>query len=344
MTYTIIGGDGKEYGLISGDDIRKWISENRLNAQSMAKAESDAAFRPLSAFPEFADAFAPQTPGIIAPPGSGMSGDWATRDYDLDIGDCISRGWNLFKSEMGLLMGSVLLGGLIIVAFGAVFGGITGLMIPKAEMQMAGFEAVYKVMIQGVMALVNGPILGGIFYVLLQRMRGRPAGVGDIFIGFQRSYSQLFLGNFVMAFLIGLCMLPFNIDFETKAGPLLNQFQNITPGQMPHFDISQFSSAIIGTLPVLLICMIPTIYLSVNWQFTLPLIIDKQMDFWDAMKMGFKKVHKHWWHVFGFVVVIGLINVAGFCICCIGLLFTIPMTLAATAYAYETIFGESQTA
>ena len=58
-TYTIIGGDGKEYGPITADDLRKWIAEGRLNAQSLAKAESDAEFRTLEKFPEFADAFAP---------------------------------------------------------------------------------------------------------------------------------------------------------------------------------------------------------------------------------------------------------------------------------------------
>ncbi len=75
MTYTIIGGDGKEYGQISAEDLRKWISEGRLNAQSLAKAESDAAFRALSTFPEFADAFAPPTLAPGAPPSLGSSGD-----------------------------------------------------------------------------------------------------------------------------------------------------------------------------------------------------------------------------------------------------------------------------
>jgi hypothetical protein len=65
--YTIIGGDGKEYGPVSGEDLRKWIAEGRLNAQSLAKAESDAEFRPLSMFPELVDAF-----------GSGMSGSAPT--------------------------------------------------------------------------------------------------------------------------------------------------------------------------------------------------------------------------------------------------------------------------
>lgn len=53
--YVIIGGDGKEYGPISGAELRQWVSEERLSARSRVKAESDAEFRPLSTFPEFAD-------------------------------------------------------------------------------------------------------------------------------------------------------------------------------------------------------------------------------------------------------------------------------------------------
>jgi hypothetical protein len=62
--YFIIGGDGKEYGPITDADIRKWIAEGRLNQQSLAKAESDAEFRPLATFPEFADTLGLTPPGI----------------------------------------------------------------------------------------------------------------------------------------------------------------------------------------------------------------------------------------------------------------------------------------
>lgn len=68
MAYIIIGGDGKEYGPVSGSDLRQWIAEERLDAQSLAKAESDAEFRPLATFPEFADAFGAKAPDTIAPP------------------------------------------------------------------------------------------------------------------------------------------------------------------------------------------------------------------------------------------------------------------------------------
>ena len=66
--YTIIGGDGKQYGPITDTDLRKWLSEGRLNAQSLVKAESDAEFRTLATFPEFADLLGMGTAGSgIAP-------------------------------------------------------------------------------------------------------------------------------------------------------------------------------------------------------------------------------------------------------------------------------------
>ena len=73
--YIVVGGDGKEYGPISGEDMRRWIAEGRLNAQSLAKAESDAEFRTLATFPEFAHLFGVAAPGPgIAPMLAGADG------------------------------------------------------------------------------------------------------------------------------------------------------------------------------------------------------------------------------------------------------------------------------
>ncbi len=69
-TYIIIGGDGKEYGPIAAADLRQWVVEGRLNGLSLAKSPSDAEFRPLEKFPEFADLFqrgrsVPHRPGAV---------------------------------------------------------------------------------------------------------------------------------------------------------------------------------------------------------------------------------------------------------------------------------------
>ena len=38
--YYILGGDGKEYGPASADQIREWIRERRANAQTRIRAEN----------------------------------------------------------------------------------------------------------------------------------------------------------------------------------------------------------------------------------------------------------------------------------------------------------------
>src|SRR5450756_2257122 len=96
----------------------------------------------------------------------------------------------------------------------------------------------------------------------------------------------------------------------------------------------QLWSALGATLPVMLICMIPITYLAVNWQFMLPLIIDKQMAFWPAMKASWTMVHRHWWYVFGLTIVVGLVSAAGVLGCCIGVIVTIPIGMATVTVSY----------
>lgn len=91
----------------------------------------------------------------------------------------------------------------------------------------------------------------------------------------------------------------------------------------------------------LLLLILPGIYLFVAWWvFTSLLILDKKLDFWPAMELSRKIVHKHWWQVFGLVIVITLVTVAGALALVVGLFFTTPIAIAASVYAYEDIFGD----
>ena len=72
--YNIIGGDQKQYGPVSAEDIRKWIAEGRLDAHSLAKGESDAEFRPLGGFPEFVAALAATAESTPAPAPGRLTG------------------------------------------------------------------------------------------------------------------------------------------------------------------------------------------------------------------------------------------------------------------------------
>ncbi len=106
----------------------------------------------------------------------------------------------------------------------------------------------------------------------------------------------------------------------------------------PHLVIAGFLVALLTALGF--ICLIlPGIYLVVAWILTLPLIIDKGLDFWPAMQSSRKIISRHWWTFFGFVIVLALIDLAGILVFGVGLFFTFPITLAALMYAYEDITG-----
>jgi hypothetical protein len=93
----------------------------------------------------------------------------------------------------------------------------------------------------------------------------------------------------------------------------------------------------------LLLCILPGIYLAVGYVFALPLVVDKKMDFWTAMEVSRRVVHEHWWSVFALVIVLALVALAGFLLCGIGELITIPVASAALMYVYEDLFGDRAT-
>lgn len=67
--YRIIGTDGKQYGPVAPEQLRRWIAEGRANAQTLANMEGSAEWRPLAAFPEFSPLWAGGTvPGLAPPP------------------------------------------------------------------------------------------------------------------------------------------------------------------------------------------------------------------------------------------------------------------------------------
>jgi hypothetical protein len=71
--FKIIGADLKEYGPISGEQLRQWIAEGRVNGQTKVLPEGATEWKSMADVPEFAAVLprpAPPLPGIHlgAPP------------------------------------------------------------------------------------------------------------------------------------------------------------------------------------------------------------------------------------------------------------------------------------
>ncbi|MFM1944349.1 MAG: hypothetical protein RI897_3331 [Verrucomicrobiota bacterium] len=65
IAYSIIGGDQKEYGPVSADQVRCWVGEGRAGSATLVRS-GDGAWRPLSEHPEFEDLFRGGPPPLVA--------------------------------------------------------------------------------------------------------------------------------------------------------------------------------------------------------------------------------------------------------------------------------------
>jgi uncharacterized membrane protein len=165
--YTIIGGDGKEYGPVSAEQVRAWVSGGRANAGTKVKAEGAAEWKTVADFPELL------TPpvGAVAAPGV---------DREFDVISCYSRAWELLRANFLQIVGISTLVLLIAVAVSFV-----------------PFASIFVVT----------PLTGGLYYFMLLKIRGQAAGPGDAFSGFSRAYLNLLVAGLLVGIFSAVGML-----------------------------------------------------------------------------------------------------------------------------------------
>jgi hypothetical protein len=100
-----------------------------------------------------------------------------SRGYQVNIGSCISRGWELVKANFWLVVGATFL-----VTLCQQAGGFVPLVGPFISL------ALY------------GPLMGGLNIFLLKLIRGERAELGDAFSGFSSAFGRL-CGTFLLMIL-----------------------------------------------------------------------------------------------------------------------------------------------
>ncbi len=85
--------------------------------------------------------------------------------------------------------------------------------------------------------------------------------------------------------------------------------------------------------------ILPGIFLAVAYTFAPLFIVFARMEFWDGMEYSRKLITKKWWNIFGLILLLMLINMAGTLALIVGLLFTIPLSYCAIYAAFEDIVG-----
>lgn len=118
------------------------------------------------------------------------------------------------------------------------------------------------------------------------------------------------------------------------------EFSNFFDGFSKYGNLL-LASFLVGLITVfgLVLLVFPGIFLSVALSFTSIIVIFTNKSGTDAINLSFKIILKNWFPMFGFLIVLSLINMVGALALGIGLFVTIPASIAAIYVAYEDIIG-----
>jgi hypothetical protein len=158
--YRVIGSDGREYGPVSQEQIRTWISEGRMNAANLICPEGSLDWRPLGTVPVFGPFVAP------APLPAGRMSTYSNARQ--------TNNWAVWGFVCGLL--SLTLCScccLPIDVFGIVFSIIALVQISNNPQTQSGTTLAVLGLVLSVLSFVVGSVLSTVWFA---------SGAGDEFM------------------------------------------------------------------------------------------------------------------------------------------------------------------
>jgi hypothetical protein len=246
--------------------------------------------------------------------GQGAARTFPFNKQNWTIGSVVDWSWNTFQKEWGMLVvGSVIvtvIGQVIsqVLSVGAqVVGALAGPGNEFVVVAMVGGATLVSTLIQQILQL-------GIYKMMLDVARGGKAELGVMFSQLHKSL------RLILQWVVGMiiCFVPILV-----AGGLIGGIC---------FGIAQAISPEAGVI-VAVVTLIPLYFVAMAYLF-MPIMVFMPIELAYNGDVGpvecaqncFQMVSGQSWHVLGSIIVFGLIAMVGFFACCVGALFTIPLS------------------
>jgi uncharacterized membrane protein len=219
----------------------------------------------------------------------------------VDPVQCLKNGWELIKDQYWLFVGMTLVGLLI------------GQFVP--------------------LGILLGPMMCGLYMAFFKKRRGEPIEFGILFKGFD------FFGPSLIATLLHFLpimaiVIPAYIFFYVSMVLSMVAAQGGNdPNPAAMFGIMG------GFLLFWLFVVVVIIFISIGFTFSYPLIVDRKLQGFDAVKLSFKGAMANFWRLLGMSILSSLLTMCGLLICYVGIFLVFPIVYAAIASAYEQVYG-----
>ena len=218
--------------------------------------------------------------------------------------ECIKGGWELIKDHYWLFVGMTL------VAI------IIGSAVP--------------------LGILLGPMMCGLYLAFFKIRRREPIEFGTLFKGFdyfgQSVVAALLHTIPIIAVIVPAYLLMYLGMFVSMAAAGASDEPNPAAafGFMAMFALFWF------------VVMVVIIVITIGFTFAYPLIVDRKLQGFDAVKLSFRAAFANFWRLLGMILLTGLLTIVGILVCYVGMFFVMPIGYAAIAKAYEQVFGLSE--
>jgi uncharacterized membrane protein len=212
---------------------------------------------------------------------------------------CIKAGWELVKDQYWLFVGMALV----------------GLMIGSAVP----------------LGILLGPMMCGLFLTFFKRRRGEPIEFGTLFKGFDYFGPSLIATLLHIVPILAIIIPAYFLFYVSLIVSVAAQGDKPNPAAM---------LGVFGMFALFWVVMIfVIIIISIGFTFVYPLIVDRRLAGFDAVKLSFKAAMANFWRLLGMVLLTSLMGIAGMLLCYVGMFLVLPISYAAIAAAYEQVFG-----
>lgn len=177
--------------------------------------------------------------------------------------------------------------------------------------------------------ILLGAMYCGIYYAMLRKMNNEQAAFEDLFKGFDYFGAGL-IATLVFVVPAIIFML---ISYASMAAILLSSIDS--RGEISPTAIFSIYGVIFGE-GIVIAAILGCIHAFITFAF--PLIVERNMSGWDAVKLSAKAVRANLSGVVGLILGEFVIGFAGYLICGVGLYFVLPLLFSGVLVAYRKVF------
>ena len=189
-------------------------------------------------------------------------------------------------------------------------------------------------------SFIQSALLAGI-YIFLRQLKSGKQNFNQLFEGFN-SFGPIALYLIVLF----LMFIPLVIIMFTVTFPFGIFMDYVSGGMDPQYMAEEIARSFEGNIGLImigyLIIIAGGIYISISYQFVLPLIVDAKLGFWEAMETSRRVIGKKFFMFLLLFLVIGVLGAIGILITCfLGILVVIPYMHCVIFAAYDDILKPS---